>query len=144
MDNILIIVIAIAAFFLLGCKCSCNGSKSENFCSPVDVPYGYAVNQNGSNLSGRDDLSVADKKTIIEHRVKSGGFKPNSNDFSSNCGVPLIKYKKKKKPKAKKEADCKKCKDEKAKANAKAKEGFSDTYNFHLGMNEDLENYSAL
>jgi hypothetical protein len=140
MDNILIIVIAIAAFFLFGCKC--NGSKSENFCSPVDVPYGIAKDQTGSNLSGTDDLSIADKKTIIEHRVKSKGIQPNSTDFNSNCGVPLIKYKKKKKSKAKKEGDCKKCKD--AKAKKKETERFSDTNNFHLGMNEDLENYAAL
>lgn len=142
----LIIVIAIAAFFLLGCKCKGLGSK-ENFCAPSDVQYAYAVDQSGSNLSGRDDLSVADKKTIIEHRVKSGGFGPNSGDFNENCGVPLRKYKKtikkKKKTKKEKEASCKKCKDNREKRikERSKKEKFNNSY---LGMNEEIENFASI
>ena len=141
----LIIVIAIAAFFLLGCKCKCKGLGSkENFCAPSDVQYSYAVDQTGSNLSGRDDLSVADKKTIIEHRVKSRGFGPNSGDFNENCGVPLRKYKKAIiKTKKQKAASCKKCKEEKAerKKQRENKEKFNNSY---LGMNEEIENFASI
>jgi hypothetical protein len=143
MDNMLIIVIAIAAFFLLGCRCKGLGSK-ENFCAPSDVQYGYAVDQTGSNLSGRDDLSVADKKTIIEHRTKSKGFGPNSGDFNQNCGIPLKKYKKAiKKTKKQKEASCKKCKEDKEqrKKQKENKEKFDNSY---LGMNEEIENFASI
>lgn len=136
----LIIVIAIAAFFLLGCRCKGLGSK-EDFCAPSDVQYAIAVDQSGSNLSGRDDLSVADKKTIIEHRVKSKGFGPNSGDFNQNCGIPIKKYKKTiKKTKKQKEESCKKCKDEK-KASKKKGESFNNSY---LGMNEEIENFASI